>query len=642
MTSTSALHVSLSDVARLAGVQRPVASMWRKRPHATRPFPTPVAVIGGQERFDAFEIADYLAATGRGNIHVEREDLAAHATLTGAPGLTQPTAFEGLTALLTLSVLTGEPLADLTRTDLLALTADADPNDTLLRREVEAVSAQLELLAAHADALADASYSVPAAFELLLRQQQHAMAGRAAVALRAEAIDLVSQVARALAAEAAWDAPLFVDVTDSSGDLLLGAISGYAAEPAPSAATLALDTPSARLLRRRLQVHDIHRVDVTIDEDGDLTLPRRGFDGNIHVLQLPTLATPTMTDVQVLDTVGDLLVQLADDSRVVVLGPARALTDRPSSTEADRARDAVLRGGRLRAAIRLPAGLMIQSPRRHLALWALGPAHAEVPIAERATVVGDLTATALGASAIADVVTDVIAAMTSPREARTHAYRFASPVTTATLIPGRKALVSSRIRRGSSTAEVLSLGEAVARGMCRVLPGNRVPADDLIDTGRRVIGPDELTGTAAWGSRAVDPVTFPAAYPSSRYTEPGDVIFSTTPQVAARVDREGGSVVLSPARTVRLVRDPDRGIPPLVPDVIVTDITNAARSATGEAKDWRRWPIRLVPRERRATLTDELGRIAAERGALAARLAELDTRAARAIDDATRPREEGH
>jgi hypothetical protein len=95
-------------------------------------------------------------------------------------------------------------------------------------------------------------------------------------------------------------------------------------------------------------------------------------------------------------------------------------------------------------------------------------------------------------------------------------------------------------------------------------------------------------------------------------------------------------VVLSPARTLRLVTDPESGMPPLVPEIVAADI-----NAAGNAKDWRRWPIRLVPRERQTELTTELDRITAQRADLETRLADLQAQAARAMDDATRPRDEG-
>ena len=249
----------------------------------------------------------------------------------------------------------------------------------------------MSLFAAHADALADASYSCPSAFELLLDQRtRRGLTGVSAVALRSEATELAARVAVALAADAGWQAPLFVDVTESGGDVLLATTRESAAGLSPSVATLAVDTPIARLARRRLLVHDVHRIDVHFD-DGDLDPGDAPGDGSVHVLHLPDAAHALMNDVELLDSVSRLVDQLADDSRVVVLGPASALTDRPKTAEVDRARDAVLRSGRLRAALRLPVGQLIRMPRRPLALWVLGPAHPDLGIAERWTVVGDLT-----------------------------------------------------------------------------------------------------------------------------------------------------------------------------------------------------------------------------------------------------------
>src|SRR5690606_21436055 len=109
----------------------------------------------------------------------------------------------------------------------------------------------------------------------------------------------------------------------------------------------------------------------------------------------------------------------------------------------------------------------------------------------------------------------------------------------------------------------------------------------------------------------------------------------TSPRPAATVDRDGGTVVLAPARTLRITPDSDKGVPDLVPDVIVSDI-NGARG-----RDWRRWQIRLVPPKRQDSLHVELERIDAERRDLHDRLAPLDHKATRAMDHATAPREEG-
>lgn len=81
MSTAPSLLIDLAGVARLAGVQRPVASMWRSRfAAAPDPFPEPIADEGDRPRFDAEQIADWLARTGHGNNPEARADAAAAAT----------------------------------------------------------------------------------------------------------------------------------------------------------------------------------------------------------------------------------------------------------------------------------------------------------------------------------------------------------------------------------------------------------------------------------------------------------------------------------------------------------------------------------------------------------------------------------
>lgn len=71
--------LTLSDIAALARVQRPVVTTWRKRSRGTdRPFPPRKAYINGQEFFDVEEIVTWLEATGRGKNPDARADAAAH------------------------------------------------------------------------------------------------------------------------------------------------------------------------------------------------------------------------------------------------------------------------------------------------------------------------------------------------------------------------------------------------------------------------------------------------------------------------------------------------------------------------------------------------------------------------------------
>ena len=61
-TTESALLMSMSDIAALARVQRPVVSVWRTRAARTNtPFPAPVVRDHGQEFFDASQVGSWLA-----------------------------------------------------------------------------------------------------------------------------------------------------------------------------------------------------------------------------------------------------------------------------------------------------------------------------------------------------------------------------------------------------------------------------------------------------------------------------------------------------------------------------------------------------------------------------------------------------
>lgn len=678
MSQMPSMQLSLTDIARLAAVRRPVVSMWRRRELADHPFPQATTTSGGDERFDALAIVEYLEGTSRGNNPDARADLAAHVRPILGNRLDNGTLFDGLTALLCLAAITGENLGGRSAADVRHLATQADPDDVLLGREIAAIDDDLAALASHADALADASYSAASAFEGLLRRGlQGALPGQAAVELRPIVHTLAARVASGLAAQAALESPVFIDVTDGSCDLLLATALAYAAQSAPSVASPGWDTRTARLARRRLRVHDLHRLDLKVDE-GEVQIPVAIEAA--HVLQVPSAGRPSMRDAEVLRVVDEVALSLTGRQCAVVLGPASALTDRPGSAEVDLARDAILRTGRLRAAVRLPKGLLVRSPRQALALWVLGPAHPSVPAADRWTVVADLTNSALTDTVVDGVVTDVVAAMTPDdhsikagmpagaviddvHQVRGHQLRYGRRVATSSLLPGRRPLVdTSTVQRHAASGSDLAvtierlvqglpqsaladlrvdvvgddalpeaaasktLGQLVAEGACRMVPGNRVDLADITSgDGRLVIGPGELLGQRPIGERRIDLLTFAGSYASARFTEPGDVLFCTSPDVAARVDRDGGSVVVSPARVLRIG---PRGQRSMLPETLALDIRAiAAESGDGSnsaAKDWRRWRIRLTLPDQREALATALAAVERERTAALDRLKQLD------------------
>lgn len=84
MPTNTALLIDLAGVARLADVQRPVASMWRTRFAATDdPFPQAISEMGGRPLFDASQIAEWLARTDHGNNPDVEADAAASAIPAG-------------------------------------------------------------------------------------------------------------------------------------------------------------------------------------------------------------------------------------------------------------------------------------------------------------------------------------------------------------------------------------------------------------------------------------------------------------------------------------------------------------------------------------------------------------------------------
>lgn len=84
MSSLAALTLDLAGVSRLAGVQRPVVSVWRTRYAASaHPFPPPVDSSGGRVLFEAQAVAEWLQQTGRGNNPSAALDAAAHASPPG-------------------------------------------------------------------------------------------------------------------------------------------------------------------------------------------------------------------------------------------------------------------------------------------------------------------------------------------------------------------------------------------------------------------------------------------------------------------------------------------------------------------------------------------------------------------------------
>lgn len=627
MSSTSPLLIDLTGVARLAEVKRPVVSMWRSRfDSSDDPFPPVVREKSGRPFFDAMSVAHWLTRTDHGN----NPDVVADAAAAAAPhdfDITDPAHVACVDALLTISAVSSVPVSDTDPANVHRIALDADPDDTCLVTEVASVA---PAWMPWADLLADAAYSPLEASRLLERRHAATRSARGSAG------------------------PLVTEIEDLLGDLTRGLA-------APGHSRLAVNEGILPALASELTSR--------IDEDVELSAPataegravrrRRLLDGaplpvgaataasTLFVSRLP--AGGARLPSEILRAVDDLVLEMRDADRAVVLAPAAVLTE-PLATADALVRTDVMRSGRVRAIVKLPSGLVSSAPREALALWVLGRETGDVPIADRFTAVADMTVARLTPAARADLTSDVLAAMGGALDVRAHAFRFAQLVRTTSLLASRSSIVAGiRTRTTSSpsprdlpalldqarervtddvphaaptTSTAVTIPSSrvdalVAGGHLRVLPGTRVSNDEYAETGLVAVDAESLDDPTSIGGHRVDPMVFASRHPSARLTAPGDIVFRTAPTPAAWVDPDGSKVVVYPARVMRIDTADPGG---LVPEIIAADV---ARSAAGPGA-WRRWTLRRVAPTAISPLRRALSDIAATRAQLQARIADLD------------------
>lgn len=640
------LLISLSDVASLAQVQRPVVSMWRRRSASSaQPFPAPVPTGASLKRFDATAVVRWLEDTGRGNNRDPRADLAAFAVPADIP-LQEPAVLAGVTGLLALTAAHG--LLPDNRDELLDLADSDDPDDEVLYSEVESLGDRLLPLARYVTDLTDAAYGPAAAFEAMMANRFRLfIEGHVQTAVAQEVRDLVVAAALALGTQAELDGAMVVDPIAGGTDLVVDLARRVAEAGAVSVATPDRRTPAARLARRRLRVHGIPRVRLLEDGQGGFDFPAPA----VVVMQLPPVDQPTMSDTDVLRLLNDIAVCCTAGQRVVVLGPAGALTDQAVEAEVTDLRRDLLRTDLVRAVVRLPYGMLTAQGRRRLALWCLGPPPEWSSVGSR-TVVADLANEALDAATIDALVADLVAGLEG-RRGRAHTLQLsrseatsalqlsegdlAMPIAPATAAGFSAGDVAQLVelaetlrtplpewwappvvpRRAAARRMVTTVADVVRSRQVAVLPGARLAESDLTtaERGVRVLGPAQVAGDhGALPPPRIDPLVLAARYPASRLTEPGDVVFCTAPRPMAQVDRNGGSVAVFPAKVLRCR---DRR---LLPAVVAADI----KSQPPTAKTWRAWALRYVPEDQVSDLAVTMEDIDAHRRALRDRLDTLD------------------
>lgn len=629
MPSTPPLLIDLTGAARLAGVRRPVVSMWRSRFATSEdPFPSQAADDAGRALFDASEVAEWLIRTGHGNNPEARADAAAEAAPAGF-AFTDGDAVAELEGLVALYGQLGA-LAGLTAAELRDAAGTADPRNLMLRTEVEAHADRGAPWLDYAERLVDAAYSPSGALALVHRRGSSVRRTAASTGpLVDDAVSLVVESALALIGDDT--VALTLDGSDAE-------LSTALADALGETATLTLPHADAsRRVRRRLLT------------EGYWVAEPDAIPASLRCVVVARVPSQRAADtVSTLFAVDEVSLGLRDDDAAVVIGPARILTDALGTAES-RVRADILRSGRVRGIARLPAGLVETASREPLALWMLGAPDGDVAIADRITVVADLSVRPLTPATRADLVSDVVASMGGPREARTHAFRFARPVRTPSLVASGGSIVGAPgirtkaipIRSDipalldaaadevhpdvsevplSATSHAVpaaaSVDDLIHDGHLKVVRGVRLDPATLGSEGLVVVTALELDAPRKIGARRVDQLAFATQHPRASLTRPGDVVFRTSPSAAAWVDADGSKVVVSPARVLRIAaRDPGG----LVPEIVAADI---AASPAGPGV-WRRWMLRRVAPQTIAPLREALASITAARADLEGRAARL-------------------
>lgn len=591
MTTT----LSLADVARLAGVQRPVVSMWRRRPVPGAPFPASQP----DGRYLADDVVTYLRATGRGNN--PEPELATDLTVTASPAADPADRADILALLAARAILGGDALAGVDVEDLLDDVEALDPDDEWLFSEIE--DADIDRLAPQADAIADNAYSTAEAYEEL---RSRTAPGGLATGL----VTTLADIATALLGENGT----LVDVDATASDIALSVTTDesrtatrvlVATSPAPAQGNTAVHRTTAatapiRQCLRRYRVHGLAARTTDLLGDWDLT------EGSVILARVAPSPGAAMA------TIDELTLHMDPTTTALVIGPASILIDELPTDQVG-ARDAFLRDGLVRAAVRLPRGLLSEGGGEHLALWLMGPGDPGHLWA------GDLSGIGFGESTRQQLLDDVVAAARASHHGRrafallhrtdtTRLLARSLPLTALDVSPTDPFPVSAAddaarmadlLRElaapmtdpfgdvrpqatGSGSAGSSTLGDLARNRLIQVLPGHRFEP----------LPPGQLrmwTADAVASRRpdAVDLMTLTARHPDVALTRPGDVVFTSAGSPHAVVDAEGGSAVAEPARVLRI--SPTASLSARA----MASAINALAPTPGKGR-WRSWTVPVV------------------------------------------------
>lgn len=640
--------ISLTGIARLARVKRPVVSMWRTRSRdSDAPFPEPAALDGSRELFNVHNVAAWLVRTGRGNNPDAQQDAAGAALVDRLADIDVPTR-DALAALIALSAIVDERITTLGADEIIDRADDADPDDDAILTEIEAAADSLEALAETASDLVDTAYSHSAALAEIEGKGHGAGSFRSGSGLTQAGESLLLDLAHDIihgVPSVDVEAPVIADVTGSATGFAAAFAAALPESFSPVVAVPPEERAEARRIVRQLLVNGIGLADVTPDV-------RTVGESARPTIRVVTLDDDSNTAAS-LSRLSERLAELDSSERALVYGPSRVLTDAGVSSDVDRWRAEQIRSGQLRAIVKLPRGLIAARPRQALAIWVLAPSPASVPLSDRWTLIADASDRELDAVTTSGIIDDVVAALGEYDTLRAHAFSVGRPVRTSALAAAPGSLVASQgavthapemIERASTreiparidevlasldefgaefserveatslapslrTSDVASL---LSERHLRYAAGTRLAEAELrADSGYRVITPDAVRQGSVANTPFVDRFAFSAEHPNAQLTEPGDVIFVTGSSPAAIVDDDGANVVAYPARVLRINANDPAG---LVASLVAADIRRQSSS------EWKTWTLRRIVGGQRHALHDTLESIEREQRALQAKL----------------------
>jgi N-6 DNA Methylase len=599
LLAAPALLMSMTEIAELAKVRRPVVTTWRRR---HRDFPAPAGGDAAQPLFHPRQVADWLIGTGRADRDQVEPELSLY-TLTGLVGQYPGTDLvAAVTALICLRYLAdeNEPLADGTDQVLAVLREQAsviDPNDLLLLAEVAAIPPAAGWLPALVDELIEAAWGCRQAFERIMTARNRFRAGTLSASAVSPALArLIAELSGARELGRRTDSLIVTDPAAGAGDLLAAVAHVLGPDCAPMFTGAEADQGLARLVRRRLAVYGIPPADMDIHIGTEL--PDESGDPDVIVTQIPYRPGEERDAVDVLNSVDDVAMRMTSGRFAVVFGPAAALADDlPPFSAAARARADLLKGDMVEAIVRLPGGLVPFRPGYETALWVLTQArHSRW---RGRVLLADVSDRPLTADVGRDLAEDIITWRRDGYLPQAHRRAFGVQVEISGLVDPPRPLMTGRrpasqrerktdadervtlvtqcgadldrlgatatADRGHIPTEAMAAadrppvteatGALVRQGRLVVRKGIRLAPADAGGSGKHVVlGAEEVLGFRRPGERRVDLEVFAQRYPNARLTEPGDVLVITTPRPGAMIDHDGYSIAEYPVRILRIPR----------------------------------------------------------------------------------------